>query len=596
MAKRLKYACDFETTTARYSTEKASVWVAGFMEIGGSWKYGDFKSLEEFMNWARKGEKDLYFHNLKFDGQFITSWLLENDFRYSDNLEEPNTFNTMISNKGTWYGIRICNNIKVRKNGKREGKVEKVTTNIYCSLKKLPFSIDKIASDFDLNVKKVEVPEDFYDWDRVPGEHEMNELEREYLRGDVEVLAKALNIQFEAGMTGLTISQDAYKELKEAVGRRKFSALFPDLSLPMHKKLNKGYRGGFTWVNPLHQEKIISGGIVYDVNSLYPYIMRERELPYGNGVYYEGEYEDTGSGHNLYILCASFSFQIKEGKIPTIQLKRDPNFIGRSSEYLTSSDGHIVDKQVFTNVEWELIKEHYTLDMVTYHWGWKFKGVKGAFNAFIDKNYKIKRESKGSQKALAKLRLNSCYGKLGTNPDKTGKIPVLDDNGIVRYVAGDQNIDEVTNYLPAAMFITSWARDYTIRTAQAFGLDRVIYCDTDSLHLVGTDTPEWFKPMIDNDELGYWKFEYEFKKAKYLRQKTYMVEIEKENKVNTKITCAGMQEKVKKKTDPVTGLPLITLDTFKVGLELEGALKQKQVSGGCILFESTFIVKDHVFA
>lgn len=35
----------------------------------------------------------------------------------------------------------------------------------------------------------------------------------------------------------------------------------------------------------------------------------------------------------------------------------------------------------------------------------------GIFNDFIERNMKIKRESTGGMRYMAKLRLNSCYGK-----------------------------------------------------------------------------------------------------------------------------------------------------------------------------------------
>src|SRR5699024_6828587 len=112
---------------------------------------------------------------------------------------------------------------------------------------------------------------------------------------------------------------------------------------------------------------------------------------------------------------------------------------------------------------------------------------------------------KGGEKLLAKLMLNNLYGKFASNPDVTGKIPLLDEDGKLKMVQGEEEFKDPV-YTPLGVFITSYAREYTIRTAQKL-YPRIIYCDTDSIHLTGTDTPENIKDLIDPDQLGYWAFE-----------------------------------------------------------------------------------------
>ena len=49
--------------------------------------------------------------------------------------------------------------------------------------------------------------------------------------------------------------------------------------------------------------------------------------------------------------------------------------------------------------------------------------------ATIDKNYGLR--------TIAKLMLNSLYGKFALNPNVQGKYPVL-DNGIIKYELGEK--------------------------------------------------------------------------------------------------------------------------------------------------------------
>src|SRR5699024_8564565 len=168
----------------------------------------------------------------------------------------------------------------------------------------------------------------------------------------------------------------------------------------------------------------------------------------------------------------------------------------------------------------------------------------------------------------AKLMLNSLYGKFATNPDVTGKVPYLKEDGSNGFYMGDEEFKDPV-YTPMGVFITSWARYTTISSAQMV-YDRIIYCDTDSMHLTGTDIPENLKDIINDKKMGYWDWESTFEKAKYIRQKTYCQVIDGK----LKVTCAGMPDSVKKK---------VTWDNFKIGFTASGKLIPKQVNGGVVL-------------
>jgi hypothetical protein len=422
----------------------------------------------------------------------------------------------------------------------------------------------------------------------------MTEDEREYIYNDIAIIADALEIQFKQGLDRITNGSDSLKGFKSIITEKLFEKHFPSLSLELDSNIRLAYRGGFTWLNDRFAGKEIGEGIVFDVNSLYPSQMYDRELPHGMPVYFEGEYKDDW----LYPLCIQHircEFELKPNKIPTIQIKKNLAF--RQNEYLKSSDGEIVDLYV-TNVDLQLIKEHYELYDLEYVSGWKFRSKVGLFKPFIDKWNFIKTTSSGAIKLLAKLMLNSLYGKFATNPDVTGKIPYLKEDGSCGFKIGDEEFREPV-YTPVGVFITSWARYYTITTAQKC-YDRIIYCDTDSIHLTGTEIPEAIQDIVDANRMGYWKKEETFKRAKYIRQKTYIQEVyakekeidgkkrivfcEKEEATTTdlNIKCAGMPDRIKEK---------VTFDNFKVGFSSLGKLLPKHVNGGVVLVDTEFTIK-----
>ncbi|HBA0083952.1 TPA: hypothetical protein J8W55_002979, partial [Enterococcus faecium] len=143
-------------------------------------------------------------------------------------------------------------------------------TIIYDSLKKYPFPVKQIAEAFNFPIKKGEID---YTKERPVGYNPTDD-EWDYLKNDIQIMAMALKIQFDQGLTRMTRGSDAlgdYKDwLKATHGKSTFKQWFPILSLGFDKDLRKAYKGGFTWVNKVFQGKEIGDGIVFDVNSLYP--------------------------------------------------------------------------------------------------------------------------------------------------------------------------------------------------------------------------------------------------------------------------------------------------------------------------------------
>ena len=218
--------------------------------------------------------------------------------------------------------------------------------------------------------------------------------------------------------------------------------------------------------------------------------MYEKELPFGEPIFFSGKYEED-KVYNLYIQMITCSFEIKENKIPTIQIKNNKAFF-KGNEYLISSNNEIVCL-VLTNIDLELFLEQYNVYDLEFICGWKFKSIKGIFKDYIDKWITKKNnatlEGNQGQRTLAKLMLNSLYGKFATSLDVQSKIPYMGDDEIIHYTLSEKEQKDGI-YLPIGTFITAYAREKTIRTSQAikdysiskYGKDLYIYSDTDSIH------------------------------------------------------------------------------------------------------------------
>lgn len=548
------WSADFETTTEE---NDCRVWASGICSIDKELNFYYGNSIEWFMDFLESHYSDIfYFHNLKFDGEFIMHYLFENGYKHVTNLKElkKKTFTTLISDKGQFYSIEIC----FAKN-----KIVK----IYDSLKLLPFSVEVIAKGFDLPIMKEDINYNEY---REKG-HALTKKEISYLKNDVEIVARALMIMFDQGLNKMTLGSCALSEYKKIIGKKKFNKWFP---IPAYDyDIRQSYKGGFTYCDPREQGKDVGEGIVFDVNSLYPSVMYYSPLPYGEGIYFDGEYQKDDI-YNLYVQMITCQFEIKENHIPTIQLKNNLSFM--PTQYLESSE----DEEVtlcMTSVDLELFKKHYEIYNPTYHGGWKFKSTKGMFKEYIDKWNGIKMDAtlKGNKamRTIAKLMLNNLYGKFALNPQVQGKIPYMSE-GIIKYKLGEKEIRKPI-YIPVGTFITAWARYKTITSAQKV-YDRFLYADTDSLHLKGTEIPSELE--VDPVELGKWKHESTFTRARFIRQKTYMEEIDGK----LEITCAGM---------PTRCYQNVTWDNFKAGNKFEGKLQQTHVKGGIVLKDTDFTIK-----
>lgn len=605
------YTADFETTTI----SPASVWAWGICDIDSPENIIIDETIDSFFEWCKSsGNSTLYFHNLKFDGNFILHYLLTHGFTWKQDkkLCSKNDFTTIISDDGKFYQI-VVYFIKSKK------LTKKVT--FLDSMKIINMSVAAVAKAFGLKLKKGSI-----DYNRHNIKCSVTDEEKDYLKNDVQIMAYALKQMFSMGFDKMTIGSCALSDYKNLIGEKQFNKIFPKLTLLSDSKIRMSYKGGYTNVCKENQCVDIGEGLVFDVNSLYPYVMHDKPLPYGEPLEFEGKYVKN-KHYPLYIQNFRCFFKIKKNKLPTIQLKHTPFF--SKTEYLESSVNKITGENEYielslTCVDFEIFLEHYDVSCIQYLGGYMFKQSVQLFAEWIDKwnAEKIKADAEGNKgkRTIAKLMMNNLYGKFALNPNVKSKYPYLDtETNIVKYKnitydLTDENGNIIYNengepkktdiairdtiYIPVGTFITAWARYTTITAAQKIheesilkaGKSRYCYSDTDSIHISGTEIPDCIDVHPRN--LGKWKHESSFKRARFLQSKRYIEDeyivdsdgnkIINENgepETKLKITCAGMPDACYK---------YVTWDNFKQGTKYKGKLNPKTVEGGVILIPVEF--------
>ena len=449
---------------------------------------------------------------------------------------------------------------------------------------------------------------------------------------------------------------NSYAEIKKVPERRRGNYSAGDY-------IRKSYKGGWCYLVKGKENQIKTGGTTADVNSLYPSMMHSESgnvFPVGYPTFWKGDYipDEAVGADKYYFVRIRTKFYLRHNYLPFIQIK--DSLIYRGTECLTTSmyydkkSGQYYEEYIedfssllspdnpdaeklknikdtyviltLTMTDFKLMQEHYVLKDCTILDGCYFYAVKGIFDEYIDKYKKIKMESEGAIREIAKLFLNNLYGKMATNMDSSFKYAYLKD-GIVSFAYVEQ-YEKKPGYIAIGSAITSYARNFTIRAAQAnfHGVDKpgFIYADTDSIHcdlkprdIVGI--------KVDPVNFCCWKLESCWDKAIFVRQKTYIEHITHENEIpveelkdkkgNPKrpyynVKCAGMPEKCKdlfiksmedyqiKDTDEFCEEELniinkhYDMNDFKIGLSLYGKLRPVRIDGGVVLMDTPYIMRE----
>lgn len=645
----LIYAADFETTVYE-GQQRTDVWSSALVKLGTD-DVIVHHTIEETYNYLLSLHSNivLYYHNLKFDGNFWLSYLLTQkgykhstvgggeDIRFrEDSKMLKGELKYSISKMGQWYTLTFCTG--------------RYIIEIRDSLKLLPFTLKAVGKSFKTAHQKLDMDYEGY---RYPG-CEITPEEMAYIKNDVLVLKEALEFMFHEGHDKLTIGSCCLSEYKyicrtDASLPGEFSEMYPNLyEYALVKEIygqetagdyiRKAYRGGWCYLVKGKENRVYHNGITVDVNSLYPSMMHSESgnrYPIGYPHFWLGDYIPEEAKRHFYYIRFRCMFHVKHGKLPFVQIKGNPMYKGteclESSDFVTKDGQHIkyyLDANgerrdtslelTMTMTEYKLFLEHYNTENFEIISGCWFYSVIGLFDKYIDKYAKIKKESKGAKRTLAKLYLNNLYGKFAMSEDSTFKMAYEKEDGSIGYTQIKAN-DKTPGYIAIGAAITAYARNFTIRAAQKnyYGADKpgFIYADTDSIHC-DLKAEELKGVPVHPTNFCAWKLEASWDFAKFVRQKTYTEHVTAEDlepveKSYYNIKCAGLpdyckhlflmsmreeipEEKLLKKLSKEE-LEFIaekrTLDDFKEGLRIPGKLLPKVIPGGVLLMKDYYTMR-----
>lgn len=656
--KKRIFVGDFETTVYK-GQENTEVWAAASVEIVTE-DVKIFHSIEEMYHYyvSLKCSVIVYFHNLKFDGAFWLYYLMSVlhykqaltedsdgteyiDFE-KDRFMKNKTFKYLISDMGQWYSITI--------------KINGYTIQLRDSLKLLPFSVEQIGKGFKTKHQKLEMEYTGFRYAGCP----ISEEEKQYIANDVLVVKEALEIMFEEGHTKLTIGACCLSEYKKMYFGE-YDSMFPNLyNIEIDGRehgvnnvgewIRKSYRGGWCYLVKGKEGTIKKNGFTADVNSLYPSMMSSESgnyYPIGKPTFWSGNYipEEAKEKDRFYFVRIRTRFYIKPGRLPFVQIKRSSLYKGteslETSDYYSAKDNKyyktvrigdmIIDTRqelTLTMMDYELLLEQYDLEDFEIVDGCYFYAMKGIFDEYINvyKKKKIEAET-GAQRTIAKLFLNNLYGKMASSQNSSFKFAVELEDTTTGFITVPE-YKKSPGYIACGTAITSYARNFTIRAAQAnfYGADKpgFVYADTDSIHC--DMSPEKVKGIVTDDKaFCCWKLESFWDKAIFTRQKTYIEHVTHEDGIPVEepynnIKCAGMPQRCKNlfelsmtgKADPSGYITeagnhkewsddekyflfnddgtakIRTYDDFKIGLCVPGKLIPHRIPGGILLIETTY--------
>ena len=555
------YCADFETTSfTQYKQEgETKVYLWCIKDVNETWcRIGlEIEDFFETLFDLKLPKIIVYFHNLSFDGEFIQWYLLKNNYKYDDELENDKSFNAIIDETSNIYMI----NVKVG-----ESEIE-----IRCSYKLFPKSIEDIGEM--VGVKKLKETHNYEEIKSYTSLNDLTEEEVNYINNDVTIMCKLIKYLDSVGINAVTMSSSAYKNWKKDKYFLCKYQFIKDENDEINEIVRKSYRGGITKVNKKYQGVELEDVMSFDVNSLYPSVMYDNPMPIGMGKIYNTIKECILDRRYLYICVVVVSYvKVKKGY---------HSFIGNTAGFSYSRKYNYDDE--LTNKVLYLWGKEYELFKLVYEGTFEVSKVVGykkanyVFKDYIDRWYAVKENAKTpAERQLAKLMLNSLYGKFGMNDSRISKIPIgYNEEGII-YKMNDTK--SVYYDKKVASFITSMARVKYATMMNLLG-DLFVYGDTDSLYVRGKTIPKVFEDVVDDKKIGYWKYEGYYKRFKSLKAKCYIKELEN-GEIERKI--AGCPKEV---------VELINFDNFEIGLKLENCKRVKRkVEGGVVIGTTNFTI------
>lgn len=301
--------------------------------------------------------------------------------------------------------------------------------------------------------------------------------------------------------------------------------------------IRPSYHGGYVNVfGNTHKYNYLAygKGIILDINSLYPYVMKYKPMPYGKATLVKGEPDESvlkscEKGRLYIFININVAFKLKKDGLACIRINNnDPSFLHTTSYLKDSRDINMITgrpvgkpKKInlcLTYTDFMLLKENYDIIDIDYVDYIYYKTTTHYFEQFIDTLYPKKQQSEGATRLAYKLLLNALSGKMASLPfyDNQKIVKLSDEKFVFEKQKGSKH-DGMVSHINVGSAITAYARQIIIADIKA-NRDRILYSDTDCLQLKGTEIPE---DMAISDQLGAYKIEHEFDNIVYYGKKSY---------------------------------------------------------------------------
>lgn len=444
--------------------------------VGGFYdgkEYWEFKTLNEFTDMVLDSRVPLNIF-AHFGGGYDFLFIIQNF------LENKVKFRTIIPRGSSILSFSIEGNFK--------------THHFRDSSAILPFSLKRITEAFNVETKKGE-------WDHKTTKGYTKEL-GEYLKSDCLGLYQSLDAYFKSDLVrrsgaSSTIASQAQKILRTYLK----NPIYPPAD-KYNELCRAATHGGRTEIFKPAGKKLYE----YDINSLYPYVMKVNDFPAGKTV-------GTSVFKKGFLGIYKVEVDAPNMFLPIIPCKTDKKLLFPIGKFETTC----------TSVEIEYAEK----------FGYKFKVLEGCyftkkekyFTEFITDLYKLRQTSAKNtvNNTLAKLIMNSSYGKFLIRPDKTNL--VFDAELGAHYFrtinVKDKQIEifekavKLNSFTHAGIgaFILAYARILMHEKMEPLGTE-IYYMDTDSCWTT--------KKLPSSLELGEFKLENEFDEACFILPKTYV--------------------------------------------------------------------------
>jgi len=325
----------------------------------------------------------------------------------------------------------------------------------------------------------------------------------EYLQEDCRLLLlsleKALQILREKVCkidgVGLTIGSTALKVFRTGFLKK-------EIDIPNQESvkqlLREGYRGGRVEVFKYGVFKRVN---VYDINSLYPAAMVRCNVPTSN--------RGDKTGIFRWKLPGVYRIRYRQSKrsvFPVLLYKGTGSYEGEGTYFIPEID---------------LLRRIDPLAKIELLDGYVFWQADSIFSEFVNSLYSLRLSDKdGPIDLLCKFLLNSLYGKFGQKADREQylafsskedarealtdpKRKIIELNNEFTTFAERKTTDVKFEHVGIAGMVTSMARVILYESFLHIPMDRIIYCDTDSIH-----TTETLPADRITNKLGDFKLEF----------------------------------------------------------------------------------------